>query len=266
MEWVEILAQSLIEKEEFVIGTFRNQTEADDFNKNYQDRGFALQLDLSQPDNIEQKVTALIQKFGHIDVLVNNAGVGFIGAIEEASLTEVRQVMEVNFFGTLKLTQSILPHMRTSKAGHIIQISSHAGVKAFAGFGIYNASKFALEGFSEALAQEVAPLGIRVHLVEPGPFRTGFAGARLNEAEKEIEDYKESAGAFRQILRNIDGKQEGDPEKAALAIIALVNNQATQLRMPLGATAVKRMSMKVESLQADITHFKSIAENAIFES
>ena len=155
---------------------------------------------------------------------------GFVGAIEETSMDEVRRVFEANVFGTLKLTQTVLPHMRKEKNGHIVQISSHGGIKAFAGFGIYNASKFALEGFSEALAQEVAPLGIKISIVEPGPFRTKFAGDGLGLAEQVIDDYSETAGAFRAKLKGVDGKQEGDPVKASKAIINLVNSENPSLK------------------------------------
>jgi len=209
------LAQTVIENGDFVIGTFRNQTQADVFNNQYKDEAFALTLDITKPTEIEKAVKLVSEKFGSIDVLVNNAGFGFAGAIEETSTEETREIFEANFFGTLKLTQSFLPMLRQQKGGHIIQISSHGGFKAFPGFGIYNASKFALEGFSEALAIEVAPLGIKLTIVEPGPFRTNFAGSSFKEAEKIIEDYNPTAGAFRERMKQVDGKQEGDPIKAS---------------------------------------------------
>jgi len=169
-----------------------------------------------------------------------------------------------NFFGTLKLTQAVLPFMRKEKAGHIVQISSHGGIKAFAGFGIYNASKFALEGFSEALAQEVAPLGIKVSIVEPGPFRTKFAGEGLGEATRVIDDYSETAGAFRNKLKSIDGKQEGYPVKASEAIINLVNSEKPTLRLPLGKVALMTIGMKLESVKNDLEINKTVAKNSVF--
>ena len=259
-------AQSVIEKGDFVIGTFRTQSQVEDFKKQHRDKGFAIKLDISNETEIDKAVESIISKFGRIDVLVNNAGMGFAGAIEETSTQEVRQVFEVNFFGTLKLTQAVLPFMRQEKKGHIIQISSHAGIKASAGFGIYNASKFALEGFSEAMAQEVTPLGIRVSIVEPGPFRTKFAdkGKEL-EAEKVILDYLETAGAFRNRLKGIDGKQEGDPVKASQAIIDLVNSENPTLRLPLGKTALMTIGMKLDSLKSDLEANRKTAENAVYE-
>lgn len=258
------LAESVIENGDFVIGTFRTQSQVDAFNAAYEGKAHALLLDITREQDIEQSIPKIISEFGKIDVLVNNAGIGFAGAVEETSMKEVKEVFEVNFFGTLTLTQSVLPHMRKAKSGHIVQISSHGGIKAFAGFGIYNASKFAVEGFSEALAQEVAPLGIKVSIVEPGPFRTKFAGNRLGLAKIEINDYSETAGAFRTKLKSVDGKQEGDPIKAAKAIIDLVNSEHPTLRLPLGKTALMTIGMKLESVKSDLEANRKIAENAVY--
>src|SRR5688572_10190016 len=212
------LAQTVIESGDFVIGTFRNRSQADSFNIQYKDKALALILDITNPNEIERAVKLVTDKFEKIDVLVNNAGYGLAGAIEETSTEETREISEANFFGALKLTQSFLPYFRNQKSGHIIQISSHGGFKAFAGFGIYNASKFALEGFSEALAQEITPLGIKLTIVEPGPFRTNFANNNFKFAEHSIDDYNSTAGMFREKIKSADGKQEGDPTKAAKAI------------------------------------------------
>lgn len=259
------LAQSAMESEYFVIGTFRNQSQVDEFNSKHKDSGFAFTLDITNGTDIEKTVENIISKFGQIDVLVNNAGVGFVGAIEETSMEEVRAVFEANFFGTLKLTQTVLPFMRKERQGHIVQISSHGGIKAFAGFGIYNASKFALEGFSEALAQEVEPLGIKVSIVEPGPFRTNFAGNGLGQAKNEIDAYSKTAGEFRTKLKGVDGKQEGDPIKASKSIIDLVNSEKPTLRLPLGKVALMTIGMKLESVKSDLETNRKTAENAVYE-
>ena len=259
------LAQSVMEAGDFVVGTFRKQSQVAEFNQENAENGFAFELDITNEEGIRKSVESIISKFDEIDVLVNNAGVGFIGAIEETSMEEVRAVFEANFFGTLKLTQSVLPHMREKGKGHIVQISSHGGIKAFAGFGIYNASKFALEGFSEALAQEVAPLGIKVSLVEPGPFRTNFASNGLGEAEKVISNYSETAGAFRAKLKGVDGKQEGDPVRASKAIINLVNSKKPTLRLPLGKVALMTIGMKLDSVKSDLETNREIAENTVYE-
>ncbi len=258
------LAQTVIENGDFVIGTFRNQSQADVFNNQHKDEAFALTLDITKPTEIEKAVKLVTDKFGKIDVLVNNAGFGFAGAIEETSTKETREIFEANFFGTLQLTQTFLPLFRQQKSGHIIQISSHGGFKAFPGFGIYNASKFALEGFSEALAIEIAPLGIKLTIVEPGPFRTNFAGSSFKQADKVIEDYNLTAGAFRERMKLVDGKQEGDPIKASKAIIDITKLDTPPLRLPLGKIAIVSLTTKLESVQKDINTYKDIAESVVY--
>lgn len=258
------LAQTVIENGDFVIGTFRNQSQADVFNNQHKDEAFALTLDITKENEIENAVKLVYEKFGKVDILVNNAGFGFAGAIEETSTDETREIFEGNFFGTLKLTQSFLPRLRQQKSGHIIQISSHGGFKAFPGFGIYNASKFALEGFSEALAIEVAPLGIKLTIVEPGPFRTNFAGSSFKQAEKIIEDYNSTAGAFRERMKQVDGKQEGNPIKASHAIIDITKLDTPPLRLPLGKIAIVSLTTKLESVQKDINTYKDIAESVVY--
>lgn len=258
------LCQALIARGEFVVGTFRDLEQAAAFNKKYPLKALGLVMDLTIPEQVEEVVDRVINQFGRIDVLVNNAGYGFAGAVEEASMDEVRSVFEANFFGTLHLTQLVLPHMRDQKKGHIVQISSHGGVKAFPGFGIYNASKFALEGLSEALSQEVAPLGIKVSIVEPGPFRTGFAGRNLKLSEQVIPEYHETVGVFKQKLNAVHGKQEGDPKKAAEAVIRMVHEQWDVLRLPLGKIALASIQGKLESIEHDIAFTKDVASKAVF--
>lgn len=258
------LAEQVIESGDFVIGTFRKQAQVSAFLKANKSKADALLLDVTNHTATEEAIAQIQKKYTRIDVLVNNAGIGFAGGIEETSIEETRRVMEVNFFSVLKITQLVLPIMRAQKSGHIIQISSHGGVKAFAGFGIYNASKFALEGFSEALAQEIGSLGIQLTMVEPGPFRTNFAGAGLGLAEKIIEDYNATAGAFRGKLKAVHQKQEGDPTKAAIAIMEVVNAETPPLRLPLGKIALKTIGMKITSVQADLEQGRVVAENTVF--
>ena len=258
------LAAYVMDQGDFVIGTFRSQHQVDEFKAKHQGAGDAFLLDIKNGEEMHSMVRSILSQYAKIDVLVNNAGVGFVGAVEETSMEEVRAVFEANFFGTLNLTNHILPSMRREGKGHIVQISSHGGVKAFAGFGIYNASKFALEGFSEALAQEVGPLGIGVTIVEPGPFRTNFAGNGLGIAANVIEDYEETAGAFKTKLLSVDGKQEGDPDKAAEAIFAHINGENSSLRLPLGKIPIATIGMKIESLQSDLSRNRAIAERAVF--
>ncbi len=258
------IAQTVLDQGDFVIGTFRQQQQVDEFIAKHKDKGFAYVLDLTNEEQIQEVVAQTIARFGKIDVLVNNAGVGFAGAIEETATAEIRTVFETNFFGTLQqLTQAFLPTFRKQRIGNIIQISSHGGVKAFAGFGIYNASKFALEGFSEALAQETAPLGIKVSIIEPGPFRTNFAGDGFGLAQQVIEDYSETSGVFRQRIKGVHGIQEGDPTKAA-AIYELVQKENPPLRLPLGKIALATIASKIESIQKDMDCGRQTAESVVY--
>lgn len=258
------IVQVVLDKGDFVIGTFRQQHQVDEFNVNNKGKAFAYVLDLTNEKQIEEVVAQTIKEFGKIDILVNNAGIGFAGAIEETSTAETRAVFETNFFGVLKLTQAFLPTFRKQRSGNIIQISSHGGIKSFAGFGIYNASKFALEGFSEALAQEVTPLGIKISIIEPGPFRTNFAGDGFGLASTIIDDYSETSGVFRQRIKSVHGIQEGDPAKAAVAIYELVQNENPPLRVPLGKIALATITAKIESIQNDLERGRAIAESVIF--
>lgn len=220
-------------------------------------------MDVINSSEVSKGIETIVEKFGGIDVLVNNAGYGFAGSIEEASIEEIRNVFEANFFGALQVTQAVLPTLRKQKSGHIIQISSHGGFQAMPGFGIYNASKFALEGMSEALAGEVAPLGIRVTIVEPEPFRTKFAGEGFGIALRKIEDYQPTAGIFRERIKGVDGKQEGDPHKAAQAIIQVVNSENPPLRLPLGKIAIATITSKLDSVQLDLESSRQMAESAV---
>jgi NAD(P)-dependent dehydrogenase (short-subunit alcohol dehydrogenase family) len=258
------LAEAVLYTGDRVIGTFRQEVQALAFTQAHQGQAKGMVLDVTQSEAIPALVAAIEQEFGRLDVLVNNAGFGFAGAIEESSEAEVRAVFEANFFGALHLTQAFLPLFRRQRAGFIIQVSSHGGIKAFPGFGIYNASKFALEGFSEALAAEIAPLGIRLSIVEPGPFRTGFAGTGFREANLCIEDYAATAGAFRERMRLVDGKQEGDPQKAAVAMVQLSRMQTPPLRLPLGKIALASISAKLASVQQDMEAGRTLAEGAVF--
>lgn len=259
------LAEAAMLAGHFVVGTFRKPGQVAEFNQGNEGRGLGILLEINDLEASKLALQKAHETYGQIDVLVNNAGMGFVGAIEETSMEEVRTVFETNFFATLGLTQAVLPLMREQRSGHIVQISSHGGVKAFGGFGIYNASKFALEGFSEALAQEVTPLGIKVSIVEPGPFRTAFAGNNLGVASGDIADYKDTAGAFKSKLQSVDGKQEGDPDKAALAIIDHVHKENPTLRLPLGKVPMVTISAKIESLKSDLEANREVAEGAIFE-
>jgi NAD(P)-dependent dehydrogenase (short-subunit alcohol dehydrogenase family) len=222
-------------------------------------------MDVTNEGQVTSAIQQALEKFGRIDVVVNNAGYGLIGAVEEASMEEIRAQMETNFFGAMAVTKAFLPHLRTNGGGHIIQISSQAGMKAAAGFGIYNASKFALEGFSEALAQEVAPFGVRVVIVEPGPFRTQFAGSSVVKAKHPLEAYQKTpVGQMYQYIDKVNGTQEGDPVKGAQAIIDYVHDNKPNLRLPLGRTPLQAIRAKLAQVEADLKANEAIAKSTVY--
>ncbi|HWI90345.1 MAG TPA: oxidoreductase [Flavisolibacter sp.] len=260
------LAKAIIESGDKVAATFRKTEQASLFSQQYKEKGLGVVLDVTQTERVQAALQQAIDKFGHIDVLVNNAGYGTIGAIEEFSLEEIREQMETNFFGAVAVTKAILATMREQKSGHIVQISSQAGFRATAGFGVYNASKFALEGFSEALAQEVAPFSIKVTIVEPGPFRTQFLAGSMKMPQNRLDIYQKGPVAqMYQYQQKMDGNQEGDPVKAAKAIVDYVQSGKENLRLPLGKRTIQGMRAKLASVEKDIAANESIAVSTIFQ-
>lgn len=219
----------------------------------------ALALDVTDQAAIEAAVQDVIARYGRIDVLVNNAGRGHVGAAEETSDAELRSLFDVHVFGPAALTRAVLPGMRERRSGTIVQMSSMGGQMSFAGFSAYSGTKFALEGMSEALADEVGPLGIKVLIVEPGAFRTGFFGAA--SASEQIADYAATVGQTRQMVRSSDGKQPGDPAKAAAAIIAALDAPATPLRLPLGDDAVDAISGHLGRVRAELSAWEKVARD-----
>ncbi len=259
------LAQAIIDKGDRVAATFRKTDAAEAFTKKQGDKGLGIVLDVTRQEDVSSAIKQAQQHFGRIDVLVNNAGYGTIGAIEEFSMDEIRQQMETNFFGAMAVTKEVIPIMREQGSGHIVQISSQAGFRATAGFGIYNASKFALEGFSEALAQELSPFGIRVVLVEPGPFRTEFLGGSMKLPEQRIDVYaKTPVGQMYGYMEKMNGKQEGDPVKGAQAIVDYVNNNTPHLRLPLGKLSVQGIRAKLAAVEKEVAANEAISISTVF--
>jgi NAD(P)-dependent dehydrogenase (short-subunit alcohol dehydrogenase family) len=229
----------------------RNTEDIKDIVDQFPETALLLKLDVTDESQIQSATEKFIHHFGKIDVLVNNAGIGYFGAIEESEDKEVRRMFDINVFGLSNMTKAVLPFMRKQKSGHIINIASIGGLVGFPGVGFYNATKFAVDGLSESLSKEVAPLGIKVTIVAPSGFRTDWAGRSANNSAINIEDYATTAGANKATIRGNSGNQPGDPVKAALAIIAVVNNANPPLRLLLGAGALKGARNKLIDLQKD---------------
>jgi NAD(P)-dependent dehydrogenase (short-subunit alcohol dehydrogenase family) len=228
-----------------------------------------LALDLDVTDEVQARgaAAAAVEHFGAIDVLLNNAGFGLLGAVEEASAEEVEQLYRTNVFGLLAVTRAVLPHMRRRLKGHVMNISSVGGYRSSAGFGIYCSTKFAVEGISEALAAELKPLGIHVTVIEPGYFRTDFLDARsLLVSTNMIADYSATAGAVREHAKVISHNQPGDPAKLARAIVSLAGNPAAPLRMPFGSDTVAAIEAKHAFVAAELERWRSLAVSTDFEA
>jgi NAD(P)-dependent dehydrogenase (short-subunit alcohol dehydrogenase family) len=217
-----------------------------------------LALDVTDPRAVDDAVREAIDRFGRIDILVNNAGHGSVGAVEELTMDELRALFEVMFFGAVALTKAVLPHMRERGTGAIVQVSSMGGQLAMLGFGAYCAAKFALEGLSEALVDEVAGFGIRVVVVEPGAFRTEFGGARMHRS-RVIDAYRASTGATRAAVDDMDGTQPGDPAKAARAILDVLDADPPPLRLALGRDAVDAIRAKHARLRHDLDSWEAVS-------
>lgn len=229
------------------------------------DRLLTLPLDVTDEQGAINAARAAVERFGQIDILLNNAGIGLIGAIEEASNDEIRRIYETNVFGQLYVTRAILPVMRQQRSGHVINVSSIGGFRAAAGYGIYCSTKFAIEGISEALYQELAPLGIQVTVVEPGYFRTDFLDATsIRESEKSLADYAETAGKRREQARMVNHQQPGDPEKLARALITIANAKQAPLRIQFGPDAVQAMEGKNALVKHELEAWRDLSLSTDF--
>lgn len=219
-----------------------------------------LPLDLTDGADIPRVLEQALAAFDGLDVLVNNAGYGLIGAVEECSEEQARRSLETHFFGPLRLIRAALPHLRARGGGHLVQISAAAAIGNYAGFGVYGAAKAALESLSESLRLELAPFGIQVTLVEPGPFRTDFIRRGLEKAEQPLEAYRNGAAAkFEQFLGRMDGQQPGDPARAATAIVQMVLEGWAPLRLPLGRYAVKKLRDRAAALLREAERAEAVA-------
>ena len=258
------LAKMVLDRGYRAVVTARDAAKVEDIAAPYGDRALVLPLDVTDAVEVNAAIKSAEQHFGGIDVLVNNAGVGYFGAVEESDDAEVRRMFEINFFGLSAMTRAALPGMRKRRKGHIVNLSSIGGLRSFPSLAYYHATKYAVEGFSESLALEVAPLGIKVTIVEPSGFRTDWAGRSAAEARNRIADYAPTAGKNRESIRGYSGKQPGDPVRAAAAIIAAVESPDPPLRLLLGKAALNGARGKLDLLKRDFDAWEKTTVGADF--
>ena len=256
------LAQAVIKNGDKVAVTARNIADVEDIVAGHEEQAIAITLDVTIQKDITNAVAQTLAAFGRIDVLVNNAGIGYFGAVEESEDAAVRRMFDINVFGLGNMTAAVLPTMRAQKSGHVVNISSIGGLRSFPGVGYYNATKYAVDGLSEALAKETAHLGIKVTIVCPSGFRTDWAGRSADNSQIIIDDYKDTAEANKNAIRGNSGSQPGDPALAALAIMKAVENENPPLRLLLGAGAYKGAKAKLLELDKDFEEWKETTVGA----
>lgn len=259
------LAEEVLERGDRAVLCARRKDELKEIAEPYGDAALVIKLDVKDGIDRESAVEKALDHFGRIDVLANIAGHGSVGAAEEFSAEQLSEQMSVNFFAATQLTRAVLPAMREQKRGHILNLTSIGGLTAGAGFSLYCASKFALEGWSESLSAEVKPLGIAVTIIEPGAFRTEFAGDAIVRPEKEIDAYNAVIEPVEKYIFGNDGKQPGDPHKAALAMIAVIESKNPPLRLLLGKDALERFEKKQKQLQAEMAEWRETSEGTAFD-
>jgi len=260
-----LIAQQALHAGDNVVATGRNP---DAVRKAVGEQPNLLVLPLDVTDEVQAKAAAAaaVERFGGIDILVNNAGYGLLGAVEEATASEIEALYRTNVFGLLHVTRAVLPQMRRQRSGHVINISSVGGYQSAPGFGVYCSTKFAVEGLSEALAGELAPLGIKVTIVEPGYFRTDFLDATsLSMSPDIIEDYAASAGATRTRAGEVSHNQPGDPAKLAGALLKMVDAKNPPLRMPFGSDTVAMIEAKNAFVAVELAAWRDLAVSTDFD-
>jgi NAD(P)-dependent dehydrogenase (short-subunit alcohol dehydrogenase family) len=258
------VAEVAFERGHMVIATARRLEALSDFGDADPERVLKARLDVTDPAAVRAVISEAEQRFGGIDVVVNAAGYGYLAAIEEGQDEEIRAQFETNVFGLLDVIRAALPGLRARRSGTIVNLSSLGGLVAFGATGYYHATKFAVEALSESLSHEVAPLGIKVMIVEPGAFRTDWAGRSMIESSTIIADYEETAGKRRKATRAVSGNQPGDPAKAALAIIDAVEADQPPLRLLLGASALKVAYDRLEALKGNFDAWADVTKAVDF--
>ena len=258
------LAEAALQAGEQVVGTARRVARFDDLRERFGDMLLPFEHDVRNTEAAPAIVDAALERFGTVDVLVNNAGVGRVGAAEEVTDAELRDMLAQHLLGPASLVRAVLPHMREARSGAIVQMSSQGGRLSFPAVGSYSAGKFALEGWSEALSGELAPFGIRVLIVEPSRFRTGFNAADVLLTSAERPEYDGVIGAIRADMAGADGVQEGDPVRAAAAIRHVVDAPEAPLRLPLGGEAVRNLTASYERHLDEVRRWRQVSESADF--
>jgi len=259
-----LLAEHLLTLGANVVATARRPDTLNDLTIKHAANSQILALDVTKPEQIDAAVKDAIARFGHVDVLVNNAGYGVTGALEEVSEKEFMPMFETNVFGLIALTKAFLPQFRARRSGNIVNLSSIGGLIGLPGWSMYNATKFAVEGLSEALGAELEPLGIHVTIIEPGPFRTEFLGTSGVKSGNQIGDYAQTAGKTREYFESQNGKQPGDPQKAVEAIVAAVSAPKPPRHLLLGKLALDRYRGKIKAFDAEIAEWEPITLGADF--
>lgn len=259
-----VLAENVLQRGYRVALTARNPATVADLQAQYPQQSIALTLDVTNPQQVRAVVAQVEREFGAIDVLVNNAAYGYLAAIEEGEDDQVRAMFETNFFGPLDVVKAVLPGMRGRKQGHIINVSSQAGLVSNPGTGYYSSTKFALEAMTEALSREVKVFGIRVSAIEPGPFRTDWSGRSLKQTATPIDAYADTVGARRAMVAAVDGKQPGDPQKAAEAIIQVAELAEPPLHLLLGKVVLDTYRAKLTHVTGLLDEWESVTLGADF--
>ncbi|WP_405607858.1 oxidoreductase [Streptomyces sp. NBC_00076] len=260
------IAEAAVAAGDTVIGTARRTESLDDLVAAYPDRVEAISLDVTDGARIDAVAADVLARYGRVDVLVNNAGRTQVGAFEETTDQELRDLFELHVFGPARLTRALLPQMRERGSGSVVNISSLGGQLSFAGFSAYSATKAALEQLSEGLADEVAPFGIKVLIVEPGAFRTNLFGKGAAYFSEENPVYAEKVGATRQLVQGGDGDQPGDPAKAAAAIRLALDAEKTPLRLALGGDAVDSLTGHLNSVRAELAEWEKVSRGTDFDT
>jgi NAD(P)-dependent dehydrogenase (short-subunit alcohol dehydrogenase family) len=258
------IARAALEAGHSVAVTARNVDAVADFVDQFGDRALALPLDVTDRDQITSAVGEVEKAFGGIDVLVNNAGYGYMAAVEEGEDAEVRKLFDTNYFGVVDTLKTVLPGMRARRSGHVINISSMTGLVANPPNAYYSSTKFALEALTEALAKEVGPLGIKVTAIEPGAFRTDWAARSMQESSTPIGDYDDNVGARKTLIKQFADHLPGDPRKVAEAVLMVAGLDEPPLRLLLGRDVLAAVREKIADLTASIDHWESVTKNVNF--